>query len=198
MTARNNGLRASAYAVLLEIEESLGDPMLEALAAREIAAYVVPVPGPGGATRLVLHVDVRSRIAGGRRARRAHPGARRRSAHGGRAAARRAGEPPLAGLRRGGGQSRPARGYSDGRSDGRCDDTPMTVRPSPRSWRLPPPRPRSAPGPTRRTCPPQRRRTRPAVRRRPAGGAAGPAVKKWDPKPSRPPAAASARPRGVT
>ncbi len=61
MTARSNGLRASAYALLLEIEESLGDPMLSALAARDIAAYVEPVAAPGGATRLVLYVDVLQR-----------------------------------------------------------------------------------------------------------------------------------------
>jgi hypothetical protein len=58
MTARSNGLRASAYAILLEIEESLGDAMLTALAARDIAAYVEPVAGPGGTTRLTLYVDV--------------------------------------------------------------------------------------------------------------------------------------------
>jgi hypothetical protein len=65
MTARSNGLRASAYAVLLEIEESLGDPMLAALAARDIAAYVEPVPGPGGSTRLALYVDVLQRAPAG-------------------------------------------------------------------------------------------------------------------------------------
>ncbi len=61
MTARGNGLRASAYAVLIEIEESLGDPMLAALAAREIAAYLEPTPGPGGTTRLIVYVDVLQR-----------------------------------------------------------------------------------------------------------------------------------------
>jgi hypothetical protein len=65
MTARSNGLRASAYAILLEIEESLGDPLLAALAAREIAAYVEPVPGPGGTTRLTLYVDVLQRAPAG-------------------------------------------------------------------------------------------------------------------------------------
>ena len=65
MTARSNGLRASSYAVLIEIEESLGDRMLEALAERQIAAYVVPAPGPGGATRLILHVDALRRVPAG-------------------------------------------------------------------------------------------------------------------------------------
>jgi hypothetical protein len=65
MTPRNNGLRASAYAVLVEIEESLGDPMLAALAAREIAAYVQPAPGPGGTTRLTLYVDALQRAPAG-------------------------------------------------------------------------------------------------------------------------------------
>jgi hypothetical protein len=65
MTPRGNGLRASAYAVLIEIEESLGDPMLSALAARQIAAYVQPVPGPGGTTRLTLYVDALQRAPAG-------------------------------------------------------------------------------------------------------------------------------------
>jgi hypothetical protein len=65
MTARGNGLRASRYAVLVEIEESLGDPLLVALAERKIAAYVVPASGPGGATRLILHVDALRRIPAG-------------------------------------------------------------------------------------------------------------------------------------
>ncbi len=65
MNARSNGLRASAYAVLLEIEDSLGDPTLAALAARDIAAYVEPVAGPGGTTRLVLYVDVLQRAPAG-------------------------------------------------------------------------------------------------------------------------------------
>lgn len=65
MNGRSNGLRASAYAILVEIEESLGDPMLAALAAREIAAYVEPTDGPGGATRLNLYVDVLQRTAAG-------------------------------------------------------------------------------------------------------------------------------------
>lgn len=65
MTARGNGLRASAYAVLIELEESLGDRMLQALAARSIAAYVVPVAGPAGTTRLILHVDAEQRIRAG-------------------------------------------------------------------------------------------------------------------------------------
>lgn len=65
MTARSNGLRASAYAILLEIEESLGDAMLTALAARDIAAYVEPVAGPGGTTRLTLYVDVLQRAPAG-------------------------------------------------------------------------------------------------------------------------------------
>ncbi len=65
MTARSNGLRASAYALLLEIEESLGDAMLTALAARDIAAYVEPVAGPGGTTRLTLYVDVLQRAPAG-------------------------------------------------------------------------------------------------------------------------------------
>jgi hypothetical protein len=65
MTARSNGLRASAYAILLEIEESLGDAMLTALAARDIAAYVEPIAGPGGTTRLTLYVDVLQRAPAG-------------------------------------------------------------------------------------------------------------------------------------
>jgi hypothetical protein len=65
MTPRNNGLRASAYAVLIEIEESLGDPMLAALAARQIAAYVQPTPGPGGTTRLTVYVDALQRALAG-------------------------------------------------------------------------------------------------------------------------------------
>ncbi|HEX4019370.1 MAG TPA: hypothetical protein VHX15_21735 [Frankiaceae bacterium] len=65
MTPRNNGLRASAYAALIEIEESLGDPMLAALAARQIAAYVQPTPGPGGTTRLTLYVDAMQRAPAG-------------------------------------------------------------------------------------------------------------------------------------
>jgi hypothetical protein len=65
MTPRGNGLQASAYAVLLEIEESLGDPMLAALAARQIAAYVQPTPGPGGTTRLTLYVDALQRAPAG-------------------------------------------------------------------------------------------------------------------------------------
>ena len=65
MTPRNNGLRASAYAVLIEIEESLGEPMLAALAARQIAAYVQPTPGPGGTTRLTLYVDALQRAPAG-------------------------------------------------------------------------------------------------------------------------------------
>jgi hypothetical protein len=65
MTARGNGLRASRYAVLVEIEESLGDPLLLALAERKIAAYVVPASGPGGATRLILHVDALRRVPAG-------------------------------------------------------------------------------------------------------------------------------------
>lgn len=65
MTARGNGLRASAYAVLVEIEESLGDRLLLALAERHIAAYVVPAAGPGGTTRLILHVDAMRRVPAG-------------------------------------------------------------------------------------------------------------------------------------
>jgi hypothetical protein len=65
MTPRNNGLRASAYAILIEIEESLGEPMLAALAARQIAAYVQPTPGPGGTTRLTLYVDALQRAPAG-------------------------------------------------------------------------------------------------------------------------------------
>jgi hypothetical protein len=65
MTARGNGLRASAYAVLVEIEESLGDRLLEALAERQIAAYVVSAAGPAGTTRLILHVDSERRIPAG-------------------------------------------------------------------------------------------------------------------------------------
>lgn len=65
MTARGNGLRASAYAVLVEIEGSLGDRLLRALAERQIAAYVVPSAGPGGATRLILHVDAQRRVPAG-------------------------------------------------------------------------------------------------------------------------------------
>lgn len=65
MTARGNGLRASAYAVLIEIEESLGDRLLSALAERQIAAYVVPASGPAGTTRLILHVDAQRRIPAG-------------------------------------------------------------------------------------------------------------------------------------
>jgi hypothetical protein len=65
MTARGNGLRASAYAVLVEIEESLGDRLLVALAERQIAAYVVPAAGPGGTTRLILHVDALRRVPAG-------------------------------------------------------------------------------------------------------------------------------------
>ncbi len=65
MTPRNNGLRASAYAALIEIEESLGEPMLAALAARQIAAYVQPTPGPGGTTRLTLYVDALQRTPAG-------------------------------------------------------------------------------------------------------------------------------------
>src|SRR6185312_2281754 len=65
MNGRSNGLRASAYAILVEIEESLGDPVLAALAARDIAAYVEPTDGPGGATRLNLYVDVLQRAAAG-------------------------------------------------------------------------------------------------------------------------------------
>ena len=65
MTARSNGLSASAYSVLLEIEESLGDRTLQALAQRQIAAYVLPTPGPGGTTRLLLHVDSQRRVPAG-------------------------------------------------------------------------------------------------------------------------------------
>lgn len=65
MTARGNGLRASAYAVLIEIEESLGDRLLSALAERQIAAYVVPAQGPGASTRLILHVDAQRRVPAG-------------------------------------------------------------------------------------------------------------------------------------
>jgi hypothetical protein len=65
MTARGNGLRASTYSVLVEIEESLGDRLLSALAERQIAAYVVPAAGPGGTTRLILHVDAQRRIPAG-------------------------------------------------------------------------------------------------------------------------------------
>jgi hypothetical protein len=65
MSARSNGLSAHSYSVLLEIEESLGDRMLEALAERQIAAYVLPTPGPGGATRLLLHVDAQRRVPAG-------------------------------------------------------------------------------------------------------------------------------------
>jgi hypothetical protein len=65
VTARDNGLRASAYTVLIEIEESLGERLLSALAERQIAAYVVPTPGPGGTTRLILHVDAQRRIPAG-------------------------------------------------------------------------------------------------------------------------------------
>ena len=36
-----------------------------ALAARDIAAYVVPAPGPGGTTRLTLYVDVLQRAPAG-------------------------------------------------------------------------------------------------------------------------------------
>ncbi len=65
MSARSNGLRARAYSVLIEIEESLGDQMLDALAERQIAAYVVPAPGPGRTSRLILHVDAQRRIPAG-------------------------------------------------------------------------------------------------------------------------------------
>lgn len=65
MTPRNNGLHASAYAVLIEIEESLGEAMLAALAARQIAAYLQPTPGPGGTTRLTLYVDALQRAPAG-------------------------------------------------------------------------------------------------------------------------------------
>ncbi len=65
MSTRDNGLQASAYSVLVELEASLGDRMLEALAARSIAAYVVPVAGPGGAARLILHVDAAQRVPAG-------------------------------------------------------------------------------------------------------------------------------------
>jgi hypothetical protein len=65
MSARSNGLSASAYSVLLEIEESLGDRSLQALAQRQIAAYVLPTPGPGGTTRLLLHVDSQRRVPAG-------------------------------------------------------------------------------------------------------------------------------------
>jgi hypothetical protein len=65
MSARSNGLSASAYSVLLEIEESLGDRTLQALAQRQIAAYVLPTPGPGGTTRLLLHVDSQRRVPAG-------------------------------------------------------------------------------------------------------------------------------------
>ena len=65
MTARGNGLRASEYAVLIEIEEALGDRLLSALAERQIAAYVVPASGPAGTTRLILHVDAQRRIPAG-------------------------------------------------------------------------------------------------------------------------------------
>jgi hypothetical protein len=65
MSARSNGLSASAFSILLEIEESLGDRMLQALAERQIAAYVLPTPGPGGTTRLLLHVDSQRRVPAG-------------------------------------------------------------------------------------------------------------------------------------
>jgi hypothetical protein len=65
MTARHNGLRASAYVLLIEVEESLGDHLLAAMAARQIAAYVEPVPGPGGTTRLTLYVDALQRARAG-------------------------------------------------------------------------------------------------------------------------------------
>jgi hypothetical protein len=62
VSAKGNGLRASAYAVLMEIAETAGDRLLDALAEREIAAYVVPVPGPAGSSRLILHVDASRRL----------------------------------------------------------------------------------------------------------------------------------------
>jgi hypothetical protein len=65
MTPRGNGLRAGAYAVLVEVEESLGDRLLDALAERQIAAYVVPAAGPAGTTRLILYVDAQRRIPAG-------------------------------------------------------------------------------------------------------------------------------------
>jgi hypothetical protein len=65
MSARSNGLSAHSYSVLLEIEEALGDRMLEALAERQIAAYVLPTPGPGTSTRLLLHVDAQRRVPAG-------------------------------------------------------------------------------------------------------------------------------------
>jgi hypothetical protein len=65
MSARSNGLSAHAYSVLLEIEESLGDRMLQALAERQIAAYVLPTTGPGGIARLLLHVDSQRRVPAG-------------------------------------------------------------------------------------------------------------------------------------
>ncbi len=65
MSPRDNGLRAESYTVLVEIEESLGERMLGALAERRIAAYVLPARGPGGTTRLILHVDARLRVPAG-------------------------------------------------------------------------------------------------------------------------------------
>jgi hypothetical protein len=65
MSARSNGLSASAYSVLLEIEESLGDRSLQALAPRHKAADVLPTPRPGGTTRLLLHVDSQRRVPAG-------------------------------------------------------------------------------------------------------------------------------------
>jgi hypothetical protein len=81
MNARGNGLRASAYAVLIEVDETTGARLLDALAERQIAAYVVPAPGPVGARRFILHVDAsrrlpaRSVLAGLMPAHAAEPGA---------------------------------------------------------------------------------------------------------------------------
>ncbi len=67
MSARGNGLRANAYAVLMEVDETTGARMLDALAERRIAAYVVPATGPDTALsqhpgRLILHVDAAQRV----------------------------------------------------------------------------------------------------------------------------------------
>ena len=68
MSARGNGLRANAYAVLMEVDEITGARMLDALAERRIAAYVVPAAGPDAAPlsghqgRFILHVDAAQRV----------------------------------------------------------------------------------------------------------------------------------------
>ena len=148
MTARSNGLRASAYAILLEIEESLGDAMLTALAARDIAAYVEPVAGPGGTTRLTLYVDVLQRAPAGVVLAGLTPAM--------------AGDPPADGSRRR--AVRPRRHRCANSPTRRRDSTPirptMTPR-SPHSSRRFTAHPASAPGPKPKTCQRARLRCRP-------------------------------------